>query len=133
MKVDHPGIADVREAVCRIRSRKLPDPAVTGNAGSFFKNPVILPQQFESLKQSFPGIVSFPQEGKIKLAAAWLIEQCGWKGKRVGNAGVHSTQPLVLINHDNATGPEIMQLSIVIRDSVQEKFGVILETEVNVI
>jgi len=133
MKVDHPGIADVREAVCHIRSRKLPDPAVKGNAGSFFKNPVILPQQFENLKQSFPGIVSFPQEGKIKLAAAWLIEQCGWKGKRAGNAGVHSTQPLVLVNHGNATGPEIINLSDEIRQSVYQKFGVMLETEVNVI
>jgi UDP-N-acetylmuramate dehydrogenase len=133
MKVDHPGIADVREAVCRIRSRKLPDPVVTGNAGSFFKNPVILTPQFEKLKQSFPGIVSFPQEGKIKLAAAWMIDQCGWKGKRVGNAGVHLTQPLVLVNLGNATGPEILQLSNAIRDSVQEKFGIMLETEVNVI
>ena len=133
MTADHPGITDVREAICRIRSRKLPDPAVIGNAGSFFKNPVILPQQFENLKQSFPGIVSFPQDEKIKLAAAWMIEQCGWKGKRIGNAGVHSTQPLVLVNHGNATGPEIMQLSSAIRDSVQEKFGVVLETEVNLI
>ena len=133
MKMDHPGIADVREAVCRIRSRKLPDPAVTGNAGSFFKNPVILPLQFENLKQSFPGIVSFPQDGKIKLAAAWMIEQCGWKGKRVGNAGVHLTQPLVLVNHGNATGIEIINLSDEIRQSVYQKFGVMLETEVNVI
>jgi len=133
MKVDHPGITDVREALCHIRSRKLPDPAVTGNAGSFFKNPVILSQQFETLKQSFPGVVSFPQEGKIKLAAAWLIDQCGWKGKQVGNAGVHSTQPLVLVNHGNATGSEILQLSSAIRDSVQEKFGVVLETEVNIL
>jgi UDP-N-acetylmuramate dehydrogenase len=133
MKVNHPRIADVREAVCHIRSRKLPDPAVTGNAGSFFKNPVILPQQFENLKISFPGIVSFPQEGKVKLAAAWLIESCGWKGKRVGNAGVHSNQPLVLINYGNATGLEIYDLSLAIRDSVQKKFGLLLETEVNVI
>ena len=133
MTADRPGIADVREAICRIRSRKLPDPAVIGNAGSFFKNPVILPQQFENLKQSFPGIVSFPQEGKIKLAAAWMIEQCGWKGKRVGNAGVHSTQPLVLVNHGNATGPEIINLSDEIRQSVYKKFGVVLETEVIVV
>jgi len=133
MKADHPGIADVREAICRIRSRKLPDPAVIGNAGSFFKNPVILPQQFENLKRSFPGIVSFQQDGKIKLAAAWMIEQCGWKGKRVGNAGVHSTQPLVLVNSGNATGSEIMNLRDEIRISVYEKFGVRLETEVNIV
>ncbi len=133
MKVDHPRIADVREAVCHIRSRKLPDPAVTGNAGSFFKNPVILLQQFENLKQSFPGVVSFPQEEKIKLAAAWLIDQCGWKGKQVGNAGVHSTQPLVLVNLGNATGLEIMNLGENIRKSVYKKFGVMLEREVNII
>jgi len=133
MKADHPGITDVREAVCRIRSRKLPDPSVTGNAGSFFKNPVILPQQFEKLKELFPGIVSYLKDGKIKLAAAWMIEQCGWKGKRVGNAGVHSTQPLVLVNHGNATGLEILSLSKEIQKSVFERFGVELEREVNVI
>lgn len=133
MKADHPGIADVREAVSSIRSRKLPNPAVIGNAGSFFKNPVIPPQQFETLKQSFPGMVSFPQDGKIKLAAAWMIEQCGWKGKRIGNAGVHSTQPLVLVNHGNATGTEILLLSDEIRESVYKKFGIVLETEVNVV
>jgi UDP-N-acetylmuramate dehydrogenase len=133
LNVDHPGIADVRNAVCRIRSRKLPDPAVTGNAGSFFKNPVIPQDQFEKLKQSFPGIVSFPLEGKIKLAAAWMIDRCGWKGKQFGNAGVHSTQPLVLVNHGNATGMEILNLGEEIRRSVNEKFGINLETEVNVI
>ena len=133
MNVNQPGIADVRIAVCRIRSRKLPDPAVTGNAGSFFKNPVIQPQEYERLKRSFPGMVSFPQDGKIKLAAAWLIEQCGWKGKRAGDAGVHSSQPLVLVNYGNATGTEILNLGEKIKDSVNDKFGIMLETEVNVI
>jgi UDP-N-acetylmuramate dehydrogenase len=133
MKADRPGIKQIREAICSIRARKLPDPAVTGNAGSFFKNPVMTSAQFEKLKRSFPGIISFQQDGKIKLAAAWMIEQCGWKGKRVGNAGVHSTQPMVLVNHGNATGPEILQLSNEIRKSVYEKFGVMLETEVNII
>jgi UDP-N-acetylmuramate dehydrogenase len=133
MNADEPGIAEVREAICRIRARKLPDPAIIGNAGSFFKNPVILPEQFEKLSKSFPGIVSFPQEGKIKLAAAWMIEQCGWKGIRRGNAGVHETQPLVLVNHGNASGAEIMELGEEIRKSVFEQFGVTLETEVNVI
>lgn len=132
MNIDHPDIANVREAVCQIRARKLPDPDVIGNAGSFFKNPVILQDQFEILKKSFPGIVSFPQSGKIKLAAAWMIEQCGWKGKRIGNAGVHATQPLVLVNHGNATGTEIMNLGEEIKKSVFERFGVNLETEVNV-
>jgi UDP-N-acetylmuramate dehydrogenase len=133
MKVTNPGIKDVREAVCRIRADKLPDPKVTGNAGSFFKNPVIPPQQYESLKQSFPGIVSFGQNGNIKLAAAWMIEQCGWKGKQKGNAGVHPTQPLVLVNLGNATGLEIINLADKIRQSVYEKFGIMLETEVNII
>ena len=133
MKIDHPGVKDVREAVCRIRSRKLPDPSVTGNAGSFFKNPVVPPEQFERLKKSFPGIVSFPQDGKIKLAAAWMIEQCGWKGKRKGNAGVHHTQPLVLVNLGGATGQEIISLCDDIRQSVLRNFGVTLETEVNII
>jgi UDP-N-acetylmuramate dehydrogenase len=133
MKVDRPSIKDVRDAVCRIRSEKLPDPKVTGNAGSFFKNPVILPQVYENLKRSFPGIVSFEQNRKIKLAAAWMIDQCGWKGKRKGNAGVHSTQPLVLINLGNATGLEIIDLSEEIRQSVYQKFGIMLETEVNII
>jgi len=132
MKVTDPGIKDVREAVCRIRADKLPDPKVTGNAGSFFKNPVIPPQQHEKLKQSFPEIVSFKQNGNIKLAAAWMIEQCGWKGKRKGNAGVHSTQPLVLVNLGNATGLEIINLGNEIRQSVYQKFGIMLETEVNV-
>jgi UDP-N-acetylmuramate dehydrogenase len=133
MNVIHPEIADVRKAVCSIRARKLPDPAVMGNAGSFFKNPVILQDQFEVLKNSFPGLVSFPQDGKIKLAAAWMIEQCGWKGKRIGNAGVHATQPLVLVNHGNAKGSELLSLGEEIKKSVLERFGVTLETEVNVI
>jgi UDP-N-acetylmuramate dehydrogenase len=133
MKVIEPSIADVREAVCRIRARKLPDPAVTGNAGSFFKNPVVLPEQFEKLKTSFPGIVSFPQDGKKKMAAAWMIEQCGWKGKRIGNAGVHASQPLVVINHGNATGKEILNLGEEVQKSVFEKFGVMLEREVNLV
>jgi UDP-N-acetylmuramate dehydrogenase len=132
MKIDHPGIHDIREAVIAIRSRKLPDPAVMGNAGSFFKNPVISQDQYDRLKISFPGIISFPQEGKIKVAAAWLIEQCGWKGKRIGDAGVHSTQPLVLVNLGNATGAEILNLGEKIRESVYEKFGITFETEVNI-
>ena len=99
----------------------------------FLRTRLFFLPQFENLKQSFPGIVSFPQKGKIKLAAAWLIEQCGWKGKRAGNAGVHSTQPLVLVNHGNATGLEIINLGDEIRQSVYQKFGVMLETEVNII
>ncbi|MGA3014354.1 MAG: hypothetical protein ABSD71_10005, partial [Bacteroidales bacterium] len=105
----------------------------TGNAGSFFKNPIVLPEEYERLKQSFPGIVSFSQDGNIKLSAAWMIEQCGWKGKRKGNAGVHHTQPLVLVNLGSATGQEIISLCDDIRQSVLRNFGVTLETEVNII
>ena len=133
MKVKDTGVAEVREAICRIRSRKLPDPVAIGNAGSFFKNPVILQEEFIKLKESYPGIVSFEQDEKIKLAAAWMIEQCGWKGKRVGNAGVHDTQPLVLVNLGDATGLEILSLGKEIQKSVLEKFGITLDTEVNVV
>jgi UDP-N-acetylmuramate dehydrogenase len=132
MKRIDPTISDVREAVCRIRQRKLPDPGQIGNAGSFFKNPVISKQQFIDLKEQFPGIVSFPQDDAIKIAAAWLIEQCGWKGKRFGDAGVHENQTLVLVNYGSATGTEILSLADRIIDSVEEKFGVRLEPEVNV-
>jgi UDP-N-acetylmuramate dehydrogenase len=133
LKVGTPTIRDVRTAVCNIRQRKLPDPAILGNAGSFFKNPVISARQFQSLQATFPNIVSFPQDGMIKLAAAWMIESCGWKGKRTGNAGIHELQPLVIVNYGNATGSEIFHLGCEIQQSVYEKFGVLLETEVNVI
>ncbi|MEI6900067.1 MAG: UDP-N-acetylmuramate dehydrogenase [Bacteroidota bacterium] len=131
--ITSPSAGDVREAVCTIRRSKLPDPNVTGNAGSFFKNPVIPIEQFRSLKVRFPQMGSFPSGDEVKLAAAWLIEQCGWKGKHQGNAGVHEKQPLVLINCGGATGKEIMQLSNEIIKSVKEKFGVMLEREVNCI
>jgi len=127
-----PTIADVREAVCNIRARKLPDPEQLGNAGSFFKNPLISRQLFLNLKDSFPGIVTFPQDEGYKIAAAWMIEQCGWKGKRYGNAGVHENQPLVLVNYGKATGDEILSLANRIMDSVEEKFGIRLDPEVNV-
>jgi UDP-N-acetylmuramate dehydrogenase len=133
MKVERPDIRTVREAVCSIRRRKLPDPRVTGNAGSFFKNPLIPEPQFRILLEKFPAMVSFPQENGVKLAAAWLIESCGWKGKRAGDAGVCPTQPLVLVNYGNATGQEIYKLACEIRESVAGKFGITLEMEVNVI
>ncbi len=123
----------VSDAVIRIRSSKLPDPAVTGNAGSFFKNPQVPAQQFEALKKAFPSIPGYPQEGSIKLAAGWLIEQCGWKGYRRGDAGCYSKQALVLVNFGQATGREIFDLSTAILDTVQQKFGVLLEREVNII
>ncbi|MGE5425005.1 MAG: UDP-N-acetylmuramate dehydrogenase [Syntrophothermus sp.] len=131
--ITQPGIRDVREAVINIRTRKLPEPSEIGNAGSFFKNPVVTPEKMKELRMKFPAIVAFPQDKNYKIAAAWLIEQCGWKGKRIGDAGVHATQPLVLVNHGSATGKEIYELSQSIRKDVQEKFGIELETEVNII
>jgi UDP-N-acetylmuramate dehydrogenase len=112
----------------------LPDPAVIGNAGSLFKNPEIAANDFEILKQNFPTIVGYKlPNGNVKLAAGWLIEQCGWKGYRNGDAGCHAKQALVLVNYGNATGAEIYALSTSIINSVAEKFGVVLEREVNII
>jgi len=131
--IDSPAMKDVREVVSRIRRRKLPDPKETGNAGSFFKNPVIRVDQFQKLKHQYPGIVSNPDPNGVKLAAAWLIDQCNWKGQRQGDAGVHKDHPLVLVNHGNATGTEILDLASMIRMSVYSRFGILLEPEVNIL
>ncbi len=122
-------IARVREAVLSIRASRLPDPAVVGNAGSFFKNPVVDDDRLDDLKRDFPGLIHFGR----KLAAGWLIDACGWKGYREGDAGVHKDQALVLVNYGQATGSQIMVLADKIRESVSDKFGVDLEREVNVI
>ena len=122
------------QAVINIRSSKLPDWKVIGNAGSFFKNPIVTNETFQALKKSFPAMVAFPShDGYMKLAAGWLIERCGWKGYREGDAGCFPKQALVLVNYGNAKGDEIYQLSEKIIESVNEKFGVLLEREVNVI
>ena len=134
MGVKDLSIKAISQAVINIRSSKLPDPAKIGNAGSFFKNPVVSMQKHELLKQEFPDIVAYKNSpSEMKLAAGWLIEQCGWKGKTYGDAGVHKLQALVLVNYGNAEGREIYNLSQRIMDSVFEKFGVELEREVNIV
>jgi UDP-N-acetylmuramate dehydrogenase len=134
MGVQDLSIRAIGDAVIRIRRSKLPDPAVIGNAGSFFKNPEVDQSTFDQLKASFNDIVGYPLTGgKVKLAAGWLIEKAGWKGYRKGDAGVHEKQALVLVNYGKARGSEIFQLSEEILLSVQEKFGVLLEREVNII
>lgn len=132
--ITEPGIKEMAEAVAAIRVSKLPDPSTIGNAGSFFKNPLINSALFFDLQKNFPNIVFYPTpEGQIKLAAGWLIEQCGWKGKRIGNCGTWKNQALVLVNFGTASGAEIFKLSNLIIQDVQKKFGITLEREVNII
>lgn len=134
LKVQQPTIQDVSSVVCHIRRSKLPDPAVIGNAGSFFKNPEIPLEQFEVLKDQYPEIPSYPvSETTVKVPAGWLIEQCGWKGKVISNYGVHRNQALVLVNYGGASGNHIRQLAWDIIESVKDKFGIKLHPEVNII
>jgi UDP-N-acetylmuramate dehydrogenase len=131
--VQNPTIKAVSDAVIAIRSSKLPDPAVLGNAGSFFKNPEVSQTKFKQLKIQFPNIVAYPLEsGKYKIPAGWLIEQCGWKGKRIGNTGSHAQQALVIVNYGGATGTEIKAHAKRVIESVEERFGIRLTPEVNI-
>ena len=133
MNVSTLSIKAIADAVIAIRSSKLPDPKQIGNAGSFFKNPTIIMDHFELLQTGYPDIPSYPiNASHVKIPAAWLIEQCGWKGTRRGNAGVHEKQALVLVNYGHAKGADIWQLSTDILQSVNERFGIMLEREVQV-
>ena len=134
MGVKNVSIQAIAQAVINIRSSKLPDPKLMGNAGSFFKNPQISNTQFQALQLQFPAMVAYAAGNEhTKLAAGWLIEQCGWKGYRKGDAGCHAQQALVLVNYGQATGADIFELSEAIIQSVHKKFGVLLEREVNII
>jgi UDP-N-acetylmuramate dehydrogenase len=127
-------LKNIRQAIINIRTRKLPDPTVIGNAGSFFKNPVVTTEKADEIKSKNPLVPVYNEHsGGKKLAAGWLIEQCGWKGKRIGDAGVHDQQALVLVNYGNAKGIDIYNLSEKIKISVFEKFGIDLQREVEVI
>jgi UDP-N-acetylmuramate dehydrogenase len=128
--VREPSARQIFDWVCAIRAAKLPDPRVLGNAGSFFKNPTVTPEQCEDIIARDPGIVHYPMpDGSVKLAAGWLIDACGWKGKSVGNAGVYEKQALVLVNRGGATGGEVVTLARAIQTSVYERFGIRLEPE----
>ncbi len=132
--ITSPSIQDISKAVIAIRNSKLPDPKKIGNSGSFFKNPIIDKEQFEKLKAEFPEIPSYHVSDKqIKVPAGWLIDQAGFKGYRSGDAGVHKHQALVLVNYGAATGQEILSLSKNIQQTIKNKFGIDLETEVNII
>ena len=128
--ISHPSPQQVFDWVCEIRRAKLPDPAVVGNAGSFFKNPVVTPEQCRDIIARDPAIVHYPMaDGSFKLAAGWLIDACGWKGKSIGQAGVYEKQALVLVNRGQAIGGEIVTLAHAIQESVYGRFGIRLEPE----
>lgn len=133
-RVEETSVDGVREAVCSLRASKLPDPTVLGNAGSFFKNPVIPRWQYEHLRDVWPSIPCYlVDDEKVKVPAGWLIEQCGWKGRSLGRAAVHEQQALVLVNLGGATGDEVVSLARHIVEDVQKKFGIEISPEVNVI
>lgn len=132
--ITEPSIRDIAEVVSHIRVEKLPDPSTVGNAGSFFKNPVIANTQLEDIRQKYPEVVHYPMsKSESKLAAGWLIEQCGWKGKEVGEVAIWKNQALVITNKGQASGQEIFDVSSQIMDDVWQKFGVKLEREVNIL
>lgn len=127
--VTRPLPREVADAVIAIRSRKLPLPAALGNAGSFFKNPVVSQEKCAALKSAYPELVAYPQGEQAKLAAGWLIEKAGWKGRRLGPVGAYERQALVLVNHGGATGADVMAVAHAIQEAVRQQFGVLLEME----
>ncbi|SUD79589.1 UDP-N-acetylmuramate dehydrogenase [Pseudomonas putida] len=130
--VTEPTAQAISDAICSIRREKLPDPAELGNAGSFFKNPVVSAECVARIRAQYPGVVAYPQaDGQVKLAAGWLIEQAGWKGYREGDAGVHRLQSLVLVNYGQASGAQMHALARRIQADILERFGVELEMEPN--
>jgi UDP-N-acetylmuramate dehydrogenase len=131
--IANPSVRDVSGIIAAIRRSKLPDPQQTGNAGSFFKNPVISESAFQNLFSAYPLVKFFKQGGLYKISAGWLIEQAGWKGYRLGDAGCYDKQALILVNYGKATGKDILALAEKIEASVFEKFGIDLEMEVNLI
>jgi len=133
MQVRELSLKAISDAVIKIRSSKLPNPAELGNAGSFFKNPTVENSLVEKLLLTYPVMPNYPQANSTKIPAGWLIEQCGWKGKRVGNTGSHAKQALVLVNYGETTGAEVFALALDIQRSVFEKFGIKIEPEVNVV
>ena len=127
-------LENVRKVIIAVREAKLPDPRVQGNAGSFFMNPIIPRRQFEIVQQQYPDMPHYEVDGnRVKIPAAWMIDRCGWKGKQIGRAGVHSKQALVLVNCGGATGDEVIALARRIQESVLQKFGVAISPEVNFI
>ena len=133
-QIVNPNPVDIAKAVIAVRRSKLPDPAEIGNSGSFFKNPEISKDAFHLLEKNYQGIPHYPgNQGKLKLAAGWLIDKAGWKGYRKGNIGVHKKQALVLVNYGGGTGKEIVELSEIIIIDIKTKFGITLAREVNII
>lgn len=126
-------LTNIRNSVIEIRSEKLPDPKILGNGGSFFKNPIVSSDKFNTLREKYPNIPHYKTDDGYKIPAAWLIEKSGWKGKRVGNAGVHISQPLVLVNYGGAIGKEIEKLSQDIAFDIDTKFNITLEREINIV
>jgi len=131
--INNPSLREISDAVGEIRQRKLPDPKVIGNAGSFFKNSIVSGEKLKELLAKYPDIPNYPDPEGYKIPSAWLIEKCDWKGERIGNVGVHKNHALVLVNYGGGTGAEIKSLAEQIIASVHEKFGIILSSEVNLI